>query len=94
MKIIRLKNNITVILNDGTFLTNDECTDALYNEIVNNQDNDVKVKCLMIPEFCKKEEEVKEVVEFLENLEDSDYLTVSGSSIYIKSISELTVPTD
>jgi hypothetical protein len=93
MKLIRLKNSITVILTDGSVLTSNECTDAFYNSIVNAQ-NDEEIKCLMLPEFCKKEEEIKIKTEMLNDFNNSKYLSVFGNSIYMKSICELTVPED
>lgn len=94
MKIIRLKENITVILNDGTLLSNNNCTDKLYNSILESQEDEESVKCLMIPEFCKKEEEIKVKTAMLEDFNNSKYLTVFGNSVYIKAVSELTIPED
>lgn len=94
MKIIRLKENITVILDDGTLLSNNNCTDELHNSILENQGDEEAVRCIMIPEFCKKKEEIAVKTAMLEDFNNSEYLTVFGNSVYIKDISELTVPED
>ncbi len=94
MKIIRIKNHLTVILNNGDMLTSTNCTDEIYNEVVKNQDNDNVVKNLLVPELTKKEVEVEVKTKLLTDLSGSKHLTVFGSSVYLKKISELTVPED
>lgn len=94
MKIIRLRTDITVILEDGTLLTNNACTDELYNQVLANQDDDEEVRCLLIPEFCKKKDEIERKEEILSDLSESKYLSVVGKSLYVRKISELSVPED
>lgn len=102
MKIIRLRTSLTVILSDGTILTVTDCTDSMYNEVVENQEDEEKVRCLLVPEFCKQEaefqekiQEVEEVKAFIEEVkEKSDIFTYEDGKVYIKSISDLTVPQD
>lgn len=94
MKIIRIKNHITVVLSDGTMLNHNNCTDEMYNEIVNNQENDDKVRELIVPEYAKKKEEVEIKTKILNDFRGSKYISVFGNSVYIKSVSELTVPED
>lgn len=94
MKIIKLKKHITVILDDGTLLTNSNCTDEMYNQVLDNQEDEETVKCVLVPELCKKQEEIEIKTALLENLSNSKYLTRRGQSLYIESISQLTVPED
>lgn len=94
MKIIRIKNHITVILDNGTMLTNSNCTDELYNNVMANQNDEEQVQCLLVPEFCKKKEEIEVKTKMLTDFTASKYLSVFGNSVYIKSVSELTVPED
>lgn len=94
MKIIRIKNHITVVLSDGTMLNHTNCTDEMYNKIVNNQDNDDFVRELIVPEYAKKKEEVEIKTKMLNDFKNSKYISSFGNSVYIKSISELTVPED
>lgn len=94
MKVIRIKNHITVILDNGTMLTNSNCTDELYNDVMANQNDEEQVQCLLVPEFCKKKEETEVKTKMLTDFTASKYLSVFGNSVYIKSVSELTVPED
>lgn len=94
MKIIRLKNNLTVILNDGSIVTHNTCEDELYNQVVANQNDDEAVKNLLTPELNKKVEEAKIKEDLLNDFSNSRHLTVIGSSVYLKDISELTIPED
>ena len=94
MKVIRIENHITVILEDGTMLTNSNCTDELYNDVMANQKDEQKAQCLLVPEFCKKKEEIEVKTKMLTDFTASKYLSVFGNSVYIKSVSELTVPED
>lgn len=94
MKIIRVQSNLTIILNDGTLLTSNECDDELYNEIIANQDKEDKVRNLVAPILAIKEKKVEEVKEFIEKSKTSKYLTFLGSSIYFKGVSELSLPED
>ncbi len=94
MKIMRIKNNITVILKDGTMLTNSKCTDEMHEDILNNVENEELVKDILMPEYSKTKEEIQTKMDMLDNFSKSEYLTVSGSSVYVKSISELSLPED
>lgn len=94
MKLIRIQNNLTVILNNGDMLSTDKCTDEIYNEIVNNQQSDEVVKALLVPELKRIEVEVGIKTQLLEDFSKSKHLSVLGKSIYLKNISELTLPED
>jgi hypothetical protein len=59
MKIIKIKNHLTIVLQDGSVLTHSECTDELYNQIIEHQNDETKVKELIIPVFQSKVEEVE-----------------------------------
>lgn len=94
MKIIKIKNHLTVVLSDGSVLTNNNCSDELYNNVFQNQDNEDTVTKLLAPEL-KKNLQVAAVAEkILNDFSKSKVLTVYGSSVYVKSVSELTVPED
>lgn len=94
MKIIKIKNNITVILEDGTMLTNSNCTDEMHLDLLNNVENEDLAREILMPEYSKTKDEVDTKLDLIENFEESEYLSVSGSSVYIKSISELSIPED
>lgn len=94
MKIIRIKNNITVILNSGDMLSSDKCTDELYNKVLSLQNNDKEVQKLLAPEYGKELIKAKEAEKVVKSITKSKYLEYVGSSVYMKDISELTVPQD
>lgn len=94
MKVIKLKTNITVVLNDGTVLTHGSCTEEMHQRILDNQDDDDAVKAIMMPEFFKKKEVYEAKTELLNDMNSSKYLTVKGASVYLESVSQLSLPED
>ena len=94
MKIIRVMNTVTVVLNNGEIISSSECTDEMFLNIYNNQTDEDYVKSILIPEFENKQTIVAEKKNLMEDLEYSQYLTAKGSSVYLLDISELSVPED
>ena len=94
MKIIRVMNTVTVVLNNGEIISSSECTDEMFAKIYNNQEDEDYVKSILIPEFENKQTMVAEKKNLMEDLEYSQYLTAKGSSVYLLDISELSVPED
>lgn len=101
MNIIKIGNIITVVLDDGVILTKENCSKEFQNDLfeIANKDNfgkdDLdKVVDMMSPKMKKIKEEVRELEEFEVSVTGSKYLSLVGSSIYIRSISELSLPVD
>lgn len=94
MKIIRIKNNVTIILDDGSVMTSSSCTDTMYESLKENEGDDDAIRTIMIPEFFKKKEIAETKKDLIENLETSNYLIVEGASVYLKGVSELSLPED
>ena len=94
MKIIRVMDTVTVVLNNGEIISSSECTDEMFAKIYNNQKDEDYVKSILIPEFKNKQTIVAEKKNLMEDLEYSQYLTAKGSSVYLLDISELSVPED
>lgn len=94
MKIIRVMDTVTVVLNNGEIISSSECTDEMFINIYNNQTDEDYVKSILIPEFENKQIMVAEKKNLMEDLEYSQYLTAKGSSVYLLDISELSVPED
>ena len=92
MKIIRLKNHITVILEDGTMITNTGCTDEMYNKVVENQENEDEILNLLVPEFAAKKEEFETKTEVIKNIQESKIVTYEDNKAYLKEISNLILP--
>lgn len=96
MKIIRLKNQLTVILSDGSSMYTGKCTDDMHDQILQaeeERDEDM-VKRLISPELENKKEEIQLKTEILENYSNSSILSAEGNSIYMRSVSDLTLPPD
>ena len=94
MKIIRVMDTVTVVLNNGEIISSSECTDEMFKSIYNNQNNEDFVKSILIPEFATKVAIAEQRKDFVTNAKNSKYLTVKGSSVYLLNISELSIPED
>jgi hypothetical protein len=94
MKITRIKSNLTVVLEDGTILSNNECTDELYDLVVSNQYHPESVRNILAPQYSILIKEGEELQEMLNSFNKSEYISVRNESFYISSISELSVPQD
>lgn len=94
MKIIRIKTNLTVILEDGTQLTSSACTNEMHESILMNQHDENFVRKLLAPVETALKEEYTIGMNFLENFNKSEYLAVVDNAIFIPSISDLSIPQD
>ena len=54
MKLIKILNNITVVLNNGDIISSDNCTEEMFKDIFNNQNDEEYIKNILIPEFSNK----------------------------------------
>ena len=70
MKIIRIMDNITVVLNSGEIISSDNCTDEMFKSIYNNQNDEDFVKSILIPEFATKVAIAEERKDFMNNAEN------------------------
>lgn len=95
MKTIKIKNKLTVILDNGLVLSK-KCDADFLKEIEEAvKDDDIeKVKSLMVPGMKKVEKDIQEKIDFSDNIKKSNILELSGSSVYFKDVSELSLPTD
>jgi len=94
MKVTRIKTSITVILNDDTLLTSNNCTDEMHNDVLENLHNEELVRTILMPKYSELKEDIDNRMDMLDNYNKSEYLTAEGNSLYIKSISELSLPGD
>lgn len=90
-KLIRNGESIIVVLDNGTILTNDSCTDELYCNL-QACNSDTQVVSLLLPDLQKVQLEHEKVNKLLEKVDKSDLLIYSGQSVYWKDISELSMP--
>ena len=96
MNVIKVGTTITVVLDDGVVLSKPNCTKELEEQIwdaVKSEDKE-QILYLLSPKAKEALDEIKDLEEFEVKVGSSKYLTIVGSSIYIKSISELSLPVD
>lgn len=94
MKIMKIKNNITVILENGEMLSSSKCTPEMHEQILDNLGNESFVRRLLMPQYAEVKETFDNKTALLEGLSKSEYITVKNNSLYITSISELSLPED
>ena len=87
MNIIRINNTLVVTLEDGTQFKTETCTDDFMQEVMGKLHDVEALIRLFNPEYGK----IKNLVD---GVEDSKYITRRGNSLYIDSVSKLTVPQD
>lgn len=96
MNVIKVGTTITVVLDDGVVLSKPNCTKELEEQIwdaVKSEDKE-QILYLLSPKAKEALDEIRDLEEFEVKVGSSEYLTIVGSSIYIKSISELSLPVD
>lgn len=94
MKITRIKNSVTVILEDGEMLTSNICTDEMHEDIKANINNPQAVRAIITPNYAELKNGAELAADMMTNYNKSEYLTVIGDSMYIKSIADLSLPQD
>lgn len=92
MKVIKLKNYLTVILEDGTILSTNNCTEELYKKVMENIGNEDLILELLVPEYKNRLEEFEAKTEIIEGVKKSKHLTFVENKAYLKDISDLIVP--
>lgn len=90
-KIIRNGESVIVVLDDGTILQNDSCTDELF-ENLKASTNDSEVAMLLLPNLQNVIEEREKAKDLFVRVSKSSFLTCEGTSIYWPNVSELSIP--
>jgi hypothetical protein len=93
MTIHRVGNHLTVVLPEET-ISITTCTDDIFEQVNVNKANVEMIKSILLPNYSIKVAEYQSKKEMLDGFMNSKYLSIKGSSIYIKDVSELTVPED
>ena len=98
MKILKIDATITVILNNGEVITRTNCSEELFNELMNlvRLEDEAKIKELLVPELCAEEKKFvakKHAVETIHQMvaELPDVFEVRGNALYRKGIN-LSIP--
>lgn len=90
-KLIKNGRSVIVMLDNGTMLQNNNCTDELFAAIKTANDDNVIIQ-LLVPKFAEMVKEREKVQSVLDEVSNSKNLTVIGNSIYWRSVSELSLP--
>ena len=85
---------LCVTFSNGAIFTVAECSDELYNKVIEARYDYDAVENLLAPNVKDIKEEVKEINELVEMVQYSSIVKKEGDSFYIKSISDVSVPTD
>lgn len=94
MKLIKILNNITVVLNNGDIISSDNCTEEMFKDIFNNQNDEEYIKNILIPEFSNKKKKAEVIENIINGFKTSKILTFENDKLYLKSISNLSLPQD
>ena len=90
-KIIKVDSTVMVYLNSGTRLQKDNITDEEFIKL-QNATTEEEITAIMIPEYANKVKEQQEVIDLLDKIKKSKYLTKKADSIYWEEISQLSMP--
>ena len=88
MIIFKRQNYLQIDFVDGSFFSTNECTDEMWNYLLNNKDDEDAVKKMFLGETSYKGKEL------MRRVEASKVLTLRGSSVYMLDVSELSIPED
>lgn len=89
MKHIKIKNTLTIIFDSGATLVINNCDDELYKKVVECGDNEKALITELLPELSRDKEEYTLKEDMLKN---SKYLIEKDNALYIRSISDVSVP--
>lgn len=87
MQVFKRQTYLQVDFSDGSTYTTNECTDSMWDFIKENQSNEEAVK----QELCNVG--LSGVV-LLDKVKESNILVIRGNSVYMPSVSELSIPED
>lgn len=88
MKVFRRQNYLHVDFSDGSTYTTNECTDTLWDCIKENQNDEAAVKHKLTGES------LYQGLALVNKVKESKILVIRGSSVYMPSVSELSIPED
>lgn len=88
MKVFRRQTYLQIDFSDGSTYTTNECTDSLWDFIKQNQDDEGTVKQKFLNETLYQGKAL------MDKVKASKLLVIRGSSVYMPSVSELSIPED
>ena len=63
MKVIKVQKHLVIVLSNGDTITENNCTDEMYNDIIAHQDDEQYVRNLLTPKLEEKKVEIEKVKE-------------------------------
>jgi hypothetical protein len=100
MKLLKIGNNLTVMTDDGSIITTNNCTDELFQRVhsLYEQGDIESIKRLLVPELSNEEARFAAKKEMVATINDlaSEYpnlFKVNGTALYRTGI-ELSIPED
>jgi hypothetical protein len=92
-KIIRIEDKVIALFEDGTYCENNNVSKELYTKII-NAETEEEVYSLICPEYSAKQQQYKEAVNFINEVEESNILNKYGEAVYWDEVSQLSMPTE
>lgn len=90
-KVIKVDGKVITLFEDGTYCEKDNVSDELFKQIV-EAESEEEIFALMCPEHGQRMKEYESVQEFMEDIKDSQLLTLKGESVYWEDVSQLSMP--
>lgn len=87
MNLFRLNNHLVLTLDNGTQFQTSECTDEFAARVVANLNDEEALIELFNPSYAAAKSLTEKIIK-------SKILTLEGASVYMKDVSELTMPQD
>lgn len=92
-KIIKIDNKVIVMFEDGCCLENDNITDEVFSQITNAEDDET-IYLLMCPQYKEKKRVYEDTKSLMDEVENSELLSIKGEGVYWDEVSELSMPTE
>ena len=88
MNIFKKQNFVSITFDDGTTFTDNNCTEELWQFLLNHSDDPEAVREHVIPKISD------DGVYLKNRVEQSNILEVRGTTVCMPSVSELSIPKD
>lgn len=92
-KVIKLDSKVIVLYEDGTYQEREDVSNELYKQIV-EAESEEECFALMTPNYAEQVQEYEDIMNFIDKVKSSQYLTYKGESVYWEDISPLSLPTE
>ena len=93
MKILKTLESTTVVFKDGTTAVA-KLSDEQFADVFQHQDDEAYIRAIMYPAFAQRVAQVEKIKSVKERILNSNILCYKNESIYMRSVSELTMPED